>query len=313
MSKSKMKDAGLNNVGGRIRKARTAALLSIKELAEKIEVSFAYLGMVERGERNPSDKMLACIADVTGVTTGWLKDGDTPQDPVSSDEELFDVSLFLSLLLHEVPGTTPKALSLPLGSSEDEVNRILSEPDVYEPIWHGGCSTLAQSLDIPKCLKKLSEIERFLEWEEIKKGDYKIRGELSIALSEVFHDTFKFCGQDTQRSMRYPKMWSISNEPSEPTREFTFRQASTGGRCRVTIYIPLIERYADRLNGIVYDALGAHSDDFANIALVFSDKDSFDKSTTVIAEHMKNNQTSKKVAVMLIDPDSSRIIAKKPV
>ena len=68
MSKSKTRELNLKNVGGRIRKARTDALLSIKELSEKIEVSFAYLGMVERGERNPSDKMLASIADATGVS-----------------------------------------------------------------------------------------------------------------------------------------------------------------------------------------------------------------------------------------------------
>ena len=43
--------------------------------------------MVERGERNPSDKMLASIADATGVSVEWLQEGDVPKESDTDDAE----------------------------------------------------------------------------------------------------------------------------------------------------------------------------------------------------------------------------------
>lgn len=316
MAKSQAKDMGLKTVGGRIRKARTDAFMNIKELSEKIEVSFAYLGMVERGERNPSDKMLACIANVTGVSTAWLKEGDPPQDLVSTDTERIDVSLFLSLILHEVPDLSPQILSTILATDENELNSILHETNNYNPVWYAGCSTIAQRLDIPKFLGKLSEIASFLKKTEIQMLDYKLINVLRKTLSEVFQDKFEFYSQDTQQSIRCPDIWSFANEPSKPTREFIFQQESTHARCRVTLYIPLAERYADRLTGIISNAIDTQDNDITNIALIFSDRASFDKSKVLIAESMKEpaprRRTIKNAVAMLIDPDSLSVSAKFP-
>lgn len=316
MPKFQMKDTGLKTIGGRIRKARTDAFMNIKELSEKIEVSFAYLGMVERGERNPSDKMLACIANVTGVSTAWLKEGDTPQDLVFVDTERIDVSLFLSLILHEVPELSPQILSAILATDENELDSILRETNNYNPVWYAGCSTIAQRLDIPKFLGKLSEIASFLKKTEIQMLDYKLINVLRKALSEVFQDKFEFYSQDTQQSSRCPDIWSFANEPSKPTREFTFQQESTHARCRVTLYIPLAERYADRLPGIISSAVDTNGNDVDNIALVFSDRASFEKSKALIAESMEEPTTKcravKNIVVMFIDPDTLCVSVKFP-
>ena len=87
MPKPRMKNYDLSNVGGRIRKARIDASLTMKELSEKMEVSFAYLGMVERGEKNPSDKILTCVSETTGVPLDWLQNGDSVDEKGSKQNQ----------------------------------------------------------------------------------------------------------------------------------------------------------------------------------------------------------------------------------
>ena len=144
--------------------------------------------------------------------------------------------------------------------------------------------------------------------------DYKLINVLRKALSEVFQDKFEFYSQDTQQSSRCPDIWSFANEPSKPTREFTFQQESTHARCRVTLYIPLAERYADRLPGIISSAVDTNGNDVDNIALVFSDRASFEKSKSIIAESMParapEHSPIKNVVTMLIDPGSLQILDK---
>ena len=44
----------LNSIGGHIREYRIAKKLRQQDLAEKINVSVNYIGMIERGEKLPS-------------------------------------------------------------------------------------------------------------------------------------------------------------------------------------------------------------------------------------------------------------------
>lgn len=312
MSASNMKEIGLNSVGGRIRKARTDALFSIKELSEKIGISFAYLGMVERGERNPSDKMLSSIADVTGASIEWLKNGS--QSPPDDVRMRMDVSLFLNLILHEDPEISPAILSTILAIDGDELNSILSERNIYNPIWYAGCSTLAQRLDIPKFLDKLSEIKSFLERTEIQMLDFKLIDEIRKTLSETLNDKFEFYRKDVRLSAVCPDPWSFSKEPSKPTRDFSFQQESTHNLCRVLLYIPLPGVYADRIYGIISDALETQDSDVSSIALIFSDKPSFDRSKVLVADKMRDLSLIcplKHIVVMLIEQKSLRIVDKE--
>jgi len=58
--------------GHRLRQLREAKGLSQEELAFKVGVHRTYLGGIERGERNPSLKNIAAIANALGVPLAEL-------------------------------------------------------------------------------------------------------------------------------------------------------------------------------------------------------------------------------------------------
>jgi transcriptional regulator with XRE-family HTH domain len=59
-------------LGAFIRARRTAARLSLRELAQRANVSNAYLSQVERGQHEPSLTVLMAIADGLGVPPATL-------------------------------------------------------------------------------------------------------------------------------------------------------------------------------------------------------------------------------------------------
>ena len=58
--------------GQRVRELRQAKGLSQEDLAFKSRVHRTYLGGIERGERNPSLKNIAAIAEALGITLSEL-------------------------------------------------------------------------------------------------------------------------------------------------------------------------------------------------------------------------------------------------
>lgn len=67
-----MKDKELLKLGQLIRSKRESQNLTQLELAEKSKVDRNYIGMLERGERNPSYLSLLKIADGLSVTINEL-------------------------------------------------------------------------------------------------------------------------------------------------------------------------------------------------------------------------------------------------
>jgi len=59
-------------LGERVRELRQARDLSQEELAFRVGVHRTYLGGIERGERNPSLKNVAAIAQALGITLSGL-------------------------------------------------------------------------------------------------------------------------------------------------------------------------------------------------------------------------------------------------
>ena len=53
--------------GRRLRSLREAQSLTQQELGEKADLSFKYLGAIERGEENPSLKVISKLATALGV------------------------------------------------------------------------------------------------------------------------------------------------------------------------------------------------------------------------------------------------------
>ena len=79
-------------IGERLKKARTDKKLTQEKLAEKLDVSIAFLSRIERGNSHISLKRLSQICDILGVTEGFILNG-------ASTESNNYLSNDLSLLL----------------------------------------------------------------------------------------------------------------------------------------------------------------------------------------------------------------------
>lgn len=62
----------LNALGGFIREQRQRAELSLRELAERADISNPYLSQIERGLHEPSVRVLTSIADALNLSADTL-------------------------------------------------------------------------------------------------------------------------------------------------------------------------------------------------------------------------------------------------
>ena len=67
-------------LGERIRARRDARALSQAKLAEIVDVTPNYVGMVERGEKTPTIALLVKFAEALGTKPGALLGDDAPPD-----------------------------------------------------------------------------------------------------------------------------------------------------------------------------------------------------------------------------------------
>ncbi len=89
-------------IGERLKKARTEKNLTQEKLAEKLDVSIAFLSRIERGNSHISLKRLSQVCDILGVTEGYILNG------ASSTSDNYLDSEFNELLNN----ATPKAQKL---------------------------------------------------------------------------------------------------------------------------------------------------------------------------------------------------------
>lgn len=62
----------INSIARRIRAFRKLKGLTQMELSEKMNVSIAVIGAIERGTRRPDDRILSRIAEVLGISIDEL-------------------------------------------------------------------------------------------------------------------------------------------------------------------------------------------------------------------------------------------------
>lgn len=62
-------------IGERLKKARIAKKLTQEKLAEKLDVSIAFLSRIERGNSHISLKRLSQVCDILDVTEGYILNG----------------------------------------------------------------------------------------------------------------------------------------------------------------------------------------------------------------------------------------------
>lgn len=66
-------------IGERLKKARTQKKLTQEKLAEKLDVSIAFLSRIERGNSHISLKRLSEICDILGVKEGYILNGTSSE------------------------------------------------------------------------------------------------------------------------------------------------------------------------------------------------------------------------------------------
>ena len=79
-------------IGERLKKARTDKKLTQEKLAEKLDVSIAFLSRIERGNSHISLKRLSQVCDILGVSEGYILNGASTE---SKNYLTDDLSLLL--------------------------------------------------------------------------------------------------------------------------------------------------------------------------------------------------------------------------
>ena len=80
-----------NVIGSRIKKARMAKKLTQEDLAEKIDISVAFLSRVERGTSHINLKRLNQICSLLDVTEGYILNGASSNSKNYLDEEFAEI------------------------------------------------------------------------------------------------------------------------------------------------------------------------------------------------------------------------------
>lgn len=193
-----MNEVDMSKPGGRIRACRQEMNLTLSQLADSIEVSSNYLSVVERGVKNPSDKVLHKIADLAKVSYWWLKAGQEespvketppalpqkPSYPIAPQKQDFslsaipaniDVPLFLSLAIQSIPGMNKEKLAVILDAPPEAMEKILFGDDhEISPNWKDYFSILAQKMDLPAACQKVHALDLFLQNENREKGQKRL-------------------------------------------------------------------------------------------------------------------------------------------
>lgn len=188
-----MKDVDESTIGGRIRRARTKCKLTTSELGKAVGVSQNYISVVERNDKKQaSPVLLRKIAEVTGVSVAWLKDGG----PDAADATHFeDIRLLLTIIMQEERNLTKETIASVLAVDTGTVDRILSGEAEYDPQWEPGISNLVQRLDLPALCKKLRALDALLQQEAEKKDNAKLSWSFRKAISKMRKCSFWLVGR----------------------------------------------------------------------------------------------------------------------
>ena len=106
-------------IGGNIRKARQQAQLTQEGLAEKMSISIAHMGKIERGERQINLERLSQICELLGVSLEAMVEGALLSEGTLRREPLTDRTGFIAALDELARGCSDKSLRLMLRLCQD--------------------------------------------------------------------------------------------------------------------------------------------------------------------------------------------------
>ena len=178
-----MKDVNMDAIGGRVRACRKTMNLTLAQMSKAVDVSANYISMIERGEKNPSDKVLHKIAGLAGVSYWWLKTGQEespvksqePSVPLNAIPASIDVPLFLTLAIQSIPGMTMEKLAAKLDISPENMEEVLFGGEcAVSSDWTDYFPILARQMDLPAVCQKIHDLDLFLQ-NEIPEKERKCR------------------------------------------------------------------------------------------------------------------------------------------
>lgn len=78
-------------LGDIVRKLRLQRNMTIRDLADKTNLSYAYISQIENGKRTPTVETLNKLADALGVTVQYLIDAPKAEEIVREDRLFLDM------------------------------------------------------------------------------------------------------------------------------------------------------------------------------------------------------------------------------
>ena len=78
-------------IGQRLKKARTDKKMTQENLAEKLDVSIAFLSRIERGNSHINLKRLSQVCEILGVSEGYILNGASSNSKEYLDREFADL------------------------------------------------------------------------------------------------------------------------------------------------------------------------------------------------------------------------------
>lgn len=178
-----MKTVSSDTPGGRLRDIRLSKKMTLKKFAEYLDTTENYLGLIERGNRVPSQALFKQFASKLGISYDWLMNGDVKQDLnafyLSARNQRQDYGyldpirainskLFLALTVMYTDAT-PETLANILAVPVDVVKKIPNTNDIETfPDWPDTFPALARQINVSALRHDLHNIDVFLKDEENK-------------------------------------------------------------------------------------------------------------------------------------------------
>lgn len=279
-----MISANEHTIGGRIRQARQEKNMKMKELAEKLQITPNYLGLLERGKKQPPKRMLERISEVTGVSYDLLLKGQEeaprkkksapyPRHTVAS----VDLKLLLPMLMSNLK-YDKRLIAQFMDIEPADVDNITSGGDFrFDPTWDKVLSVLTQRMDLDALLEELHELTVFLCEQREEKNDWKLVDILERYINKNY---------DTQYQLKDPRpcfddypIDLIENSPEYVFPRWVSTESETDERLVFVYYSPYSYCPADE-QGLEAALRSKGRVDGTKLSIMLCDADSYHRFCT---------------------------------
>lgn len=270
--------ADVSTLGGRIRQSRLDAGYTLKDFADLLKVSANHLGLVERGEKQASFKLLREISIKTNVSYQWLMKGDA--QPSNGTDAAPDLQLLFGLILTMAPSINRATLANLLNVPVVTIDQILNGDNVVCDIeWSARLPILAGLLgNIPGVRQRMQGLDKFLDTVEFDRN-------MSLLKENLIQYIFQKCGR------RFSLFTPISSHSSGPASNvgWTFMSLYDVEHpeviwkfCIAEKSIPDDEDYEVAIDEIREYAMNATDKNLEELSLVFFNENDFENFDTAV-------------------------------